>query len=93
MTAAKKTARKSSSKAPPRLVREDAPPRASTNGKKEAAHDAMHRAEKMVDHYGQRLGHFLANFGRQVNKLAARAREEAEDIMAEAQHLRRHRRK
>jgi hypothetical protein len=48
----------------------------------------MQRAERVVDDMGQRLGHFASNVGLQVRKMAAYAREGAEDILAEAQHIR-----
>ena len=47
------------------------------------------RAEVLVDQMGARLGHFLSVAGYQVRKATARAREEAEDIWAEAQAIRR----
>jgi hypothetical protein len=47
------------------------------------------RAEVLVDQLGTRLGHFLSIAGYQVRKATARAREEAEDIWAEAQAIRR----
>lgn len=47
------------------------------------------RAEVLVDQVGARLGHFLSAAGYQVRKATARAREEAEDIWAEAQAIRR----
>jgi len=49
---------------------------------------ATARAEELVDVLGQRAGRFAAEAGRNLTRLAARAREEAEDILAEAQHLR-----
>jgi hypothetical protein len=50
---------------------------------------AMERAEGLVDEWGERLGHVARQAGEQVLRLAARAREEAEDIWAEAQSIRR----
>lgn len=50
--------------------------------------ETMQRAEVMVDQLGQRLGRFLSAAGTQLRKATARAREEAEDIWAEAQHIR-----
>jgi predicted Zn-dependent protease len=47
------------------------------------------RAEVLVDRLGERLGHFLSIAGHQLRKTAALAREEAEDIWAEAQNIRR----
>ena len=52
---------------------------------------AMERAEDLVDHLGQRLGHFFALAGFQIQKAAARIREEGEDIWAEAQNIRQER--
>ena len=46
------------------------------------------RAEVVVDRLGERLGHWLSGAGHQVRKAAALAREEAEDIWAEAQAIR-----
>ena len=57
----------------------------------------MTRAEEMVDQAGERLGAFAADVARRVQLgdvnhrlqvLLARAREEAEDIWAEAQSVR-----
>jgi hypothetical protein len=47
------------------------------------------RAEEMLDHAGEQVGRFAATASHQLRKLAARAREEAEDIWAEAQSKRR----
>ena len=46
------------------------------------------RAEVLVDQWGERVGKFLSSAGYQLRKAAARAREEAEDILAEAQTIR-----
>jgi hypothetical protein len=46
------------------------------------------RAEILVDQWGERVGKFLSSGGYQLRKAAARAREEAEDIWAEAQTIR-----
>ncbi len=48
----------------------------------------MQRAEEMVDRFGERLGAWAARVGQQLRVAAARAREEAEDIWAEAQSMR-----
>jgi hypothetical protein len=53
-----------------------------------ADHAAMQRAEEMVDRIAERIGHYAQVFGHEVLRLGARAREEAEDIWAEAQHIR-----
>ena len=49
---------------------------------------AMERAEVLVDRAGPRAGAFVSLVGLRVRKLAARAREEAEDVWAEAQSVR-----
>ncbi len=49
----------------------------------------MERAEEMVDRIAERLSHFTSVWGRKLLRVAARAREEAEDIWAEAQSIRR----
>jgi hypothetical protein len=53
------------------------------------ADERVRRAEEMVDHAAQRIGYFAGWLGHGMLRLAARAREEAEDIWAEAQSLRR----
>ncbi|HTU93648.1 MAG TPA: hypothetical protein VMF69_26450 [Gemmataceae bacterium] len=50
--------------------------------------DAQQRAEEMVDRLGEQIGHYVSAFGHNLLKWAARAREEAEDIWAEAQAIR-----
>lgn len=50
---------------------------------------ATERAEETLDQIGERLGAFAALVGHRLRKAAALAREEAEDILAEAQSLRR----
>lgn len=74
-----------------------AAPTADTNGAneqhtsaagEEARTEAMRRAEEMVDRWGEQVGQYISAFGRNILKWAARAREEAEDIWAEAQALR-----
>lgn len=49
---------------------------------------AFERAEEIVDRATQRLGHYASLAKHQIARLAARAREEAEDMWAEAQSLR-----
>lgn len=49
---------------------------------------ARERAEVLLNEWGRRLGSFAATVGSSVQKAAARAREEAEDIWAEAQAMR-----
>jgi hypothetical protein len=48
----------------------------------------VERAEEMVDRFGERVGYFANWVGRQLLRIPARAREEIEDIVAEAQSLR-----
>jgi len=50
---------------------------------------ATERAEETLDQVGERLGVFAAVVSHRVRKAVALAREEAEDILAEAQTLRR----
>lgn len=50
---------------------------------------ATERAEELVDRLGGRLGLFAALTALQLRRLAARAREEAEDLWAEAESVRR----
>jgi hypothetical protein len=54
----------------------------------EARRQAMQRAEELADRLGEQIGHYASAFGHSVLKWVARAREEAEDIWAEAQFLR-----
>jgi len=49
---------------------------------------AMQRAEQLVDQFGTKVGQYASWLGEAVMRLTARAREEAEDMWAEAQHLR-----
>lgn len=49
---------------------------------------ATERAEEILDGLGERLGQLVSLAGPRIRKLAALAREEAEDIWAEAQHIR-----
>jgi hypothetical protein len=48
----------------------------------------MQRAEELADRLGEQVGHYVSSFGHGVLRWVARAREEAEDIWAEAQALR-----
>jgi hypothetical protein len=48
----------------------------------------MQRAEGLVDDIGQRLALLTSTVGLQIRKMAAYAREGAEDIWVEAQHMR-----
>ncbi|MGI8747994.1 MAG: hypothetical protein ACR2J4_06560 [Deinococcus sp.] len=49
---------------------------------------AFERAEDMVDRAGERVGHLAALLGQRLRMWGGRAREEAEDIWAEAQSIR-----
>jgi hypothetical protein len=55
---------------------------------KEANQEAMERADEMVGEMEQRLRHFASVVSFNVQKTTARLREEAEDMWAEAQHIR-----
>lgn len=54
----------------------------------EARQQAMQRAEELVDHLGEQVGQYVSALGHNILKWTARAREEAEDIWAEAQAIR-----
>jgi hypothetical protein len=54
----------------------------------ESGKQATEKAEELVDRLGQRIGHFAALTSLQIQRAAARAREEAEDMWAEAQNIR-----
>ena len=60
----------------------------SEPGRDEVARPTMERAEELVDRLGQRAGQIGSELGQRLLRLAARAREEAEDIWAEAQSMR-----
>lgn len=71
------------------------PENASTTGtgpdqstQEQPADPTMERAEEMVDKLGEQIGYYASLAGQRIRKMAALAREEAEDIWAEAQHLR-----
>jgi hypothetical protein len=55
---------------------------------KEARRQATAKAEQLIDQMGQRVSQFTASAGLQIQKAVARAREEAEDMWAEAQNIR-----
>ena len=61
----------------------------SEPGRDEGARPTMERAEEVVDRLGQREGQIGSEVGQRLLRLAARAREEAEDIWAEAQSMHR----
>ena len=50
---------------------------------------ATERAEASLDRAGEQIGLFAANFSHRVRRTVALVREEAEDVLAEAQSLRR----
>ena len=63
---------------------------AQTNGSSPLNQAALptERADEMLTQTGERIGRWLAAASREVRKAAALAREEAEDIWAEAQAVR-----
>jgi hypothetical protein len=54
----------------------------------EARRQATAKAEQMVDQVGQRISQYTSMVGLQIQRAVARAREEAEDMWAEAQNIR-----
>jgi hypothetical protein len=72
-----------------RATREGDVQRHNDRAAQEAADDRIRRAEELVDRIGMRVGEVTSFLGHQLLKLGARVREEAEDIWAEAQNLRR----
>jgi hypothetical protein len=54
-----------------------------------AVNARVQQAEVLADRLAERVAHVTASLGRGLFRLAARAREEAEDIWAEAQNIRR----
>jgi hypothetical protein len=54
----------------------------------ETQHSPVERAEVIVDRLGARLGEVAAVAGHELRRVAARAREETEDIWAEAKDVR-----
>ena len=61
----------------------------ATGRTEEARRQATAKAEQLVDQMGQRISQYTSMVGLQIQKAVARAREEAEDIWAEAQNMRR----
>lgn len=55
----------------------------------EKSGQTMERSEELVDRATQRLSQYAVRAGFQLQKAAARLREEAEDMWAEAQNIRR----
>jgi hypothetical protein len=77
-----------------RLNQPEPTPEEQSNGpaatrKEEARRLATAKAEEMVDRMGQRISQYTALAGLQILRAVARAREEAEDMWAEAQNIRR----
>lgn len=54
----------------------------------QAQRPATERAEELLDRAGEQVGRFAAVAGHEMRRFIARAREEAEDIWAEAQNKR-----
>lgn len=50
---------------------------------------ATERAEQMLDRVGERVGRYASLAGLRLRRMAAVAREEAEDVWAEAESVRR----
>jgi hypothetical protein len=63
-------------------------PQANESDADEARRQAMQRAEELADRLGEQVGQYVAAFGHSVLKWVSRAREEAEDIWAEAEAIR-----
>jgi hypothetical protein len=55
---------------------------AEANGSRQ---QTIQRAEEMVDRWGEQIGQYAFSLGHGIRRLFSRAREEAEDIWAEAQ--------
>ena len=68
-------------------AQKEQPPATSAAPVEQAGQPATHKAEEMVDALGQRLGASVSMASFQVQKAAARLREEAEDIWAEARSI------
>jgi hypothetical protein len=92
----KQRARKASDEAPEENARAHGEADSQVNGAAGAAGDGaapssteerMRRAEEMVDRMAERVGNAAGWLGHGLLRLAARAREEAEDIWAEARSL------
>jgi len=62
--------------------------RAGERGTDGSVRPNVDRAEEVVSRLEDTVGAYAIVIGRRLQRLAARAREEAEDIWAEAQHLR-----
>jgi hypothetical protein len=76
---------------PQKLNRTEQPSSPSSGGSTEEAHaPATERAEQVVSAMGQRLSQWTAVAGLQIQRTTARIREDAEDMLAEAQSIRQH---
>jgi hypothetical protein len=64
------------------------PPAAAEPPPPPAAESNVERAEEMVDRFAKKVSEVTSVVGRKLLKWAARAREEAEDMLAEAKNLR-----
>lgn len=60
----------------------------SASNAENAGRSPQERAEEMVDQAGERIGGLAVTLGHRLRVFMARAREEAEDILAEAQSMR-----
>jgi hypothetical protein len=67
----------------------EAPDQAQTEAAGTSDGSATERAEALLDGMGEQINHFAALAGPSIRKFVALAREEAEDIWAEAQEIRR----
>ncbi len=65
-----------------------AAPAANGHAQATSQEERLRRAEEMVDRIAERVRHFVSVAGREVLRLGARAREEAEDMWAEARLIR-----
>lgn len=71
--------------ATPPAAEPDQEPASGGAGDAVAASPALARADAMLDQAGQRVGEAMVEIGHRLRVWSARAREEAEDIWAEAQ--------
>lgn len=63
---------------------------AQSSGNGQPQRPAMERAEETLDRVGHQVGIYAARTGHELRKFFARAREEAEDMWAEAQNMSHH---
>lgn len=61
---------------------------AQQSGRNGEPRPAVERAEQTLDQLGERVGEFAATAAQRLRQLSARAREEMEDMWAEAQSMR-----